>query len=130
MERLEEIARLERLKKSDDEVFKDHLFQYDNIKRLGQEMVDVVKNNEEVKMTIQKEIQESREVRSLLEWREEELDLRKQQELLDEKRREQEAYEESERRREMMFDEKSEQTIVVQSEPEQSEELQGDAVTK
>lgn len=41
-------------------------------------MVDVVKDNAEVKMTIQKEIQESREVRGLLEWREEELDLRKQ----------------------------------------------------
>ncbi len=36
------------MKKSDDEIFKEHLFAYDNLKRLGQEMVDVVKDNEQV----------------------------------------------------------------------------------
>lgn len=45
---MEELARIEATKKSDDEIFKEHLFAYDNIRLLGQQMIDVVKNNDEV----------------------------------------------------------------------------------
>lgn len=72
------MARIEATKKSEDEIFKEHLFAYDNIRLLGQQMIDVVKNNDEVVARIQKEIKECKELRLLQEWHEEEMDIRKQ----------------------------------------------------
>lgn len=50
-------------------------------------MVGVVKDSSEVVLRIQREIKESKELQALQEWREEEMDLRKQQQLLEEENR-------------------------------------------